>query len=109
MARAPKDFDVVDGEPVDAQDMLEALTAGTFIFPDGATQTFTDDGKTTYIEGGRPTYGEWSVLGDGRFSSFWPPSYRAAYAVRWIVEAGAAVGVNFTEARSGTGFVGRYQ
>lgn len=109
MAHTSKDFDVVDGEFVDAQDMLAALTAGTFVFADGAIQTFTTDGKTTYIEGGRSTQGEWSVLGNGRFSSYWPPSYRAAYVVRWIVEGGTPVGVSFTEAQSGSTFEGRYQ
>lgn len=106
---ATRDFDVVDGELVEATDMPAALTAGTFVFTDGATQTFTADGRTTYIEGGRPTHGEWGVLGNGRFSSFWPPSYRAAYVVRWIVEGGIPVGISFTEARSGSEFAGRYQ
>lgn len=89
--------------------MTAALTSSPFVFPDGATQSFTTDGKTTYVEGGRPSGGEWSVVGDGSFSSFWPPSYRATYDVRWIVEDGRTVGVNFTDSRSGTSFEGRYQ
>lgn len=109
MAHSSRNFDVVDGELVDAQDLPAALTAGTFVYADGATQVFSADGRTTYTEGGRPTQGEWSVLGNGRFSSFWPPSYRAAYVVRWIAEAGTPVGVRFIEAQSGSAFEGRYQ
>jgi hypothetical protein len=98
-----------DGEPVRAADMADALTAATLVFGDGATQTFTPDGRTTYVEQGRPTAGEWSVLADGRFSSFWPPDYRATYALRWIVEDDSPVGLSFTDARSGRRFDGRYR
>lgn len=102
--------DVIDGRPVDAADMVSALTAGRFVFEDGATQLFTADGRTTYVEaGGRASAGEWSVTGDGTFASFWPPSYRATYTVRWIVEGGARIGVSFTDATSNTRFDGRYR
>jgi hypothetical protein len=97
------------GEPVAAADMAAALTASQFVFPDGATQTFTADGQTTYVERGQPSAGEWSIEGDGRFASFWPPSYRATYAVQWIVENGKTVGVSFTDSRSGATFEGRYR
>lgn len=101
--------DVVDGEPVAAVDMVAALTAAEFVFEDGATQTFTADGRTTYVERGRPSAGEWSVTGDGTFASFWPPTYRATYTVRWIAEDGVRVGVSFTDTRSGVRYDGRYR
>ena len=89
--------------------MPGALTAATLVFGDGATQEFTPDGRTTYVEQGRQTVGEWSVVSDGTFSSFWPPDYRALYAVRWIVDDEARVGLSFTDARSGRSFDGRYR
>src|SRR4051794_19117295 len=98
-----------NGELIRAADMPGALTAATLMFDDGATQEFTADGRTTYVEQGRRTAGEWSVLSDGTFSSFWPPDYRATYALRWIVEDTAPVGLSFTDARSGRRFDGRYR
>jgi hypothetical protein len=98
-----------NGELVRAADMPDALTAATLVFDDGATQKFTPDGRTTYVEQGRQTAGEWSVLSDGTFSSFWPPDYRATYALRWIVEDDSPVGLSFTDARSGRRFDGRYR
>ena len=56
-------------------------------------QAFEADGRTTYVENGRPTRGEWYVDDDGHFGSFWPPSYRASYDLRWMVEDGAIVGL----------------
>ncbi|HEY6494202.1 MAG TPA: hypothetical protein VIZ43_13070 [Trebonia sp.] len=100
---------VADGDLVLAKDMPNALTAATLVFSDGATQKFTTDGKTTYVENGRPTQGEWSIIKDGEFSSFWPPDYRARYALRWIVEDGTVTGLTFTEAQRGDRFDGRYQ
>src|SRR4051794_16209244 len=98
-----------NGEPVKAADMADALTAATLVFEDGATQTFTPDGRTTYVEQGRQSAGEWSVVADGTFSSFWPPDYRATYALRWIVEDKTPVGLSFTDTRSGQRFDGRYR
>ena len=98
-----------NGELVGAADMADALTAATLEFDDGATQTFTLDGRTTYIEQGRQSAGEWSVVADGTFSSFWPPDYRATYGLRWIVEGNSPVGLSFTDARSGQRFDGRYR
>ena len=109
MDRVPSDGDVLDGQPVDAVDMAAALTAASFVFQDGATQSFTADGRTTYVESGTPSAGEWSVSGDGTFASFWPPTYRATYTVRWIVEDGVRVGVSFTDTRSGVRSDGRYR
>lgn len=97
-----------NGDLVPEKDMPDALTAAPLVFADGATQTFTADGKTTYVEGGRPTRGEWSVIGDGAFSSFWPPSYRATYNVSWIVEDGRTTGLTFVQAATGDRFDGRY-
>jgi len=102
-------LNVADGDLVVAKDMPDALTAATLIFGDGATQTFTADGLTTYVERGRPTQGEWSIVKDGEFSSFWPPAYRANYAVRWIVEDGAVTGLSFTQSERGERFDGRYE
>jgi hypothetical protein len=98
-----------NGDLVGAADMADALTAATLVFDDGATQTFTPDGRTTYVEQGRPTAGEWSVVADGTFSSFWPPDYRATYALRWIVEDNSPVGLSFTDTRGGQRFDGRYR
>jgi hypothetical protein len=84
------DVIVADGGVVAPDLMLRALTAGELVYPNGATQVFDAVGGTTYVENGRPTGGEWYVDGDGRFGSFWPPSYRADYDVRWIVEDGVA-------------------
>jgi hypothetical protein len=84
------DVIVADGGVVAPDLMLRALTAGELAYPNGATQVFDAVGGTTYVENGRPTGGEWYIDGDGRFGSFWPPSYRADYDVRWIVEDGVA-------------------
>lgn len=105
----PSVGDVVDDQPVNAADMIAALTAAQFVFEDGATQSFTADGQTIYVDRGAPSAGEWSVVGDGTFASFWPPTYRATYAARWIVEDGMPVGVGFTDARSGVRYDGRYR
>lgn len=109
MDRIPSDGAAVDGQLVDAADMIAALTAAQFVFQDGATQSFTADGRTTYVDRGTPSGGEWSVAGDGTFASFWPPTYRATYTVRWIVEDGVRVGVSFTDTRSGVRYDGRYR
>lgn len=98
-----------NGQPVDAADMIAALTAARFVFEDGATQSFTAEGRTTYVERGVSSAGEWSVAGDGTFASLWPPTYRATYTVRWIVEDGVRVGVSFTDTRTGVHYDGRYQ
>ncbi|MBM0256818.1 hypothetical protein JNW89_07950 [Micromonospora sp. 4G55] len=89
--------------------MIAALTAAQFVFQDGATQSFTAEGRTTYVDRGTSSAGEWSVTGEGTFSSFWPPTYRAAYTVRWTVEDGVRVGVSFTDTRSGVRYDGRYR
>jgi hypothetical protein len=98
-----------NGELVVAADMPSALTAATLVFGDGATQVFTVDGHTTYVEQGRTTIGEWSVVTDGKFSSFWPPDYRATYTLQWIVEGSSPTGLSFTEDGRGQRFDGRYR
>jgi hypothetical protein len=98
-----------DGALVSAADMTAALTAGTFVFEDGATQVFHESGQTTYVDQHGTTQGEWSVIDDGEFSSFWPPNYRATYTVRWIVEGTMTTGLTFTAATGGQRFAGRYQ
>lgn len=102
------DITASDGDPVLAEDMVNALTASELIYEDGSTQTFDSSGGTTFVEGGRPSDGEWRVVDDGRFSSFWPPTYRATYDLRWTVEDGQAVGLKFTGPR-GEHFSGRYR
>ena len=100
---------VANGELVLAKDMLDALTSATLVFEDGARQTFTADGKTTYVDHSGSTRGEWSIVEDGAFSSFWPPDYRATYVVRWIVEDRAVSGLSFIQAGRGNRFDGRYE
>lgn len=99
---------VTDGAPVRAADMVAALTARRLVFEDGAEQVFAADGTTTYREGGRVTDGEWSILGDGKFSSFWPPDYRASYALRWRVVDGTPIGLVFSQSTSGEDFVAAF-
>jgi hypothetical protein len=104
-----QEVDVVDGEPVAASLIPRAVTVGDLLFDDGATQTFDVAGDTSYVEAdGRPTQGKWYVDEDGRFCSFWPPTYRACYDLRWIVEGNEIVGLSFTELGGGTRFDGRY-
>ena len=99
-----------DGELITAEDMSAALVAGALVYSDGASQTFATDGRrTTYVERGTPTHGTWEIVGDGEFSSFWPPDYHANYVVRWIVQHGSRVGIRFTEIRSGNRFDGLYR
>lgn len=103
-----QDLKVGNDDLVRADHMVTALTAGSLVFGDGATQVFTADGQTTYTDHGRPSQGEWSVLGYGKFLSFWPPDYRATYLVRWIVADGAVTGLTFTETERGSRFEGHY-
>ena len=103
------DIKVSDGDMVAPALIPRAVTAGELVFSDHATQVFEADGGTTYVENGRPTRGEWYVDEDGHFGSFWPPSYRASYDLRWIVEDGAIVGLRFTELGQGSRFDGRYR
>ena len=108
MPESLQELHVGNNELVRADHMPTALTAGTLVFGDGATQVFTLDGHTTYTDRGRPSQGDWSVLGEGEFVSFWPPDYRATYVVRWIVAEGAIAGLSFTEAKRGARYEGRY-
>jgi hypothetical protein len=104
------DLQVADGEPVAASLIPTAVTADELVYDDGATQTFDVSGDTSYVEAdGRPTQGTWSVDDEGRFCSFWPPSYRACYGLLWIVEHGEIVGLRFTQQGGGTRFDGRYR
>jgi hypothetical protein len=103
------DLKAANGDLVLAKDMPDALTAATLVFGDGAKQIFTTDGTTTYVDHGRSSRGEWSIIEDGAFSSFWPPDYRATYNLRWIVEEGAVTGLSFIQAESDDRFDGRYE
>ena len=103
------DVEVSDNDPVAPELIPRALTAAELVFDDGATQVFEADGATTYVENGRPARGQWYVDDDGRFGSFWPPTYRANYDLRWMVEDGVIVGLRFTEVGRGSRFDGRYR
>ncbi|UJR79493.1 hypothetical protein [Sandaracinus amylolyticus] len=109
MVQALEGFAVEDGDPVRTEHIATALTAGSFVYDDGATQTFERGGATTYVEHGRRTDGQWYVDDEGRFGSFWPPTYRASYDLHWIVENGSVVGLRFTELARGSVFIGRYR
>jgi hypothetical protein len=54
----PSGGNVVDGQPVDALDMIAALTAAQLVFQDGATQSFTAGGRTTDVDRGAPSEAE---------------------------------------------------
>jgi hypothetical protein len=99
----------LNGEPVTADAIPAAVTAGTLRYDDGSVQIFNHDGSTTYTENGKPTHGEWYVDEDGRFCSFWPPAYRACYTLTWLAENGTATGLRFTEVNNGSRFDGRFQ
>lgn len=101
-------FDVRDGQPVSARDLPVAVTAGPLRYADGSRQSFLTSGQTTYFEGGHPTEGQWSVDDDGRFTSLWPPSYRATYEVSWLVTDGQVAGLRFVDVRSGDRFDGHF-
>jgi len=98
-----------DGGPIVRDDIEGAVTAAELVYDDGSTQVFDPDGTTTYVERGRPTAGEWYVDEQGRFCSFWPPSYRACYDLEWVLESGEPVGVSFRSTDQGSTFVGRYR
>jgi hypothetical protein len=100
---------VSDGDLVAPALIPQALTAAELVFADGATQVFEADGGTTYVENGRPTRGKWYVDSDGHFGSFWPPSFRASYDLRWMVENGAIVGLRFNDLAGRSHFDGRYR
>jgi len=106
---ALQDVTVVDGEPIVAELIPRAVTAGELRYDDGSTQAFDGDGETRYVEAdGRRTRGKWYVDDGGRFCSFWPPTYRACYDLSWIVEGDEIVGLRFAEPARGTRFDGRY-
>ena len=103
------DIGAADGVVVATEHIRTALLAGAFLFEDGSVQTFELSGATTYVERGRPTEGKWSIDGDGRFCSFWPPDFRACYDLSWIVDDGEVIGIRFVGDGGGRGFVGRYR
>ena len=109
MVQALENLAVADGDPVRTEHIATALTAGSFAYDDGATQTFEPGGGTTSVEHERRSHGQWYVDSEGRFCSFWPPSYRACYDLYWIVENGSVVGLRFTELDRRSVFVGRYR
>ena len=110
MVQALENLAVADGDPVRTEHIAPALTAGSFDYEDGATQTFEPGGGTTYVEHEQRSHGKWYVDSEGRFCSLWPPSSRAPVTISsWIVENGSVVGLRFTELDRGSVFVGRYR
>ena len=86
-----------------------ALTAGELVFSNMRPRFSRRTVNYCTSKRSRPTRGEWYAGDDGRFGSFWPPSYRATYDLRWIVENGAIVGLRFLELGRGSQFDGRYR
>ncbi|WP_306193160.1 MULTISPECIES: hypothetical protein [unclassified Streptomyces] len=109
MIRNLENISAEDGAPVPPEQIPAAVTAGSLVYTDRATQSFDPDGTTRYVEGGRQTEGTWSVDENGRFCSFWPPTFRASYDLRWMVDEGRIVGLRFSDLASGALFEGRYQ
>jgi len=109
MLESLENIHVMDGDAVTTEHIRIALTAGSFVYDEGATQVFEPTGATTYVEQGQQTRGEWYLDDDGRFCSFWPPTYRACYDLQWIVEGGRIAGLRFTELGRGSHFDGRYR
>ena len=109
MIQALENLGVVDADLVRPEHIAAALTAGSFTYDDGATQTFEPAGGTTYVQHQQLSRGEWYVDGKGHFCSFWPPAYRACYELHWMLENGRVVGLKFTELDRGSIFVGRYR
>lgn len=97
-----------NGARVGPEHIVRGITAGGSVYDNGAPQAFDNSGATTYVQAGRETHGEWYLDEDGRFCSFWPPSYRACYELCWIDEQGSVAGLRFTEIGRGTVFAGRY-
>jgi hypothetical protein len=98
-----------DGDPVTRDQIPAALTAGEFVYDEGATQTFSPAGTTTYVEKGQPANGEWYIDEDGHFMSFWPPAERNSYELTWLVEEGRLSGIRFKGINNEFAFVGRYR
>ncbi|WP_248294525.1 hypothetical protein [Actinoplanes sp. TBRC 11911] len=109
MAQPNGNSEITNGDPVPAAVMPAALTKAPLVFEDGATQVFKSDGSTVYDDHGQTEEGTWSVVEDGKYASFWPPAYRSTYAVSWIVEGSAIVGLTFVEVDKGDRYAGRYQ
>jgi len=103
------DVGAADGDLVEPALLRRALTAGELTYADGASQVFRGDGTTTYVEGGRKSAGSWRVDPSGFFESFWPPSYRARYEVRWLMRGGVVRGLRFTELGRGEQFDGHFR
>lgn len=55
---------------VGSEHVFPAVTAGGFVYDNGATQAFDIPGATTYAEAGRYTHGEGCLDGDGWLCSF---------------------------------------
>ena len=72
----------------------------SFAYDDGSQQSFVASGFSTYFAGGHLTQGQWSVDENGRFTSFWLPSYRATYDVSQVANNGHVTGLRFVDVRT---------
>ena len=109
MAQPQNSSGITTGDLVPAAVMPAVLTKAPLVFEDGATQFFRSDGSTVYDDHGQSEEGTWSVVEDGKYTSFWPPNYHSTYAITWIVEGSEIVGLTFVEVDKGDRYVGRYQ
>ena len=109
MVHGHESFHVTDGEPVTAVDARAVLAGAELAYDDGAVQHFMADGTTVYLDGGQRSLGEWSVLDDGVFSSYWPPSFRAEYSLTWRVIDQVVVGLTFESQRDRSVFSGAFR
>lgn len=100
---------VRDGDRIEVDDIADAVTKAPLTYSEQAFQVFSPGGITTYTEHGNRTYGKWGVSDQGKFWSFWPPTYFATYDVRWIVDGhGEIAGVRFVDVHGGAISDGRY-
>ena len=94
------------------RDIPSALTAGSFVYDDGATQVFEADGATTYVEHGRETRGRWHVDDKGRFVCSGPRATRRVTTSdgSWRVgTSSACASLSCREARASTVGIGERQ
>ena len=101
----------MDGDPVAPKHIPTALTAAGFVYGDVRHPGLRTH-RCHYVRRAtrrQTTRVEWHLDDDGHFCSFWPPSYRACYNLRWIVEEGRIAGLRFTELGQGSRVDGRYR
>lgn len=108
MVAVHESIHAADGDPLRAEEAREVLRGAELVYDDGAIQQFAADGTTMYAEAGHQTHGEWAVDDDGSFTSFWPPSFRARYTLKWRV-TNQIVGLTFVNHGDGSVFSGNFR